>query len=202
MEYEEDIEKIQFRFIDIFKSNLNNFVFKKVKFKDKNILSKCCCISYRWGNCPEWQINVNGEYIANIKAFYKENFINLFEYLKKNSNNVEYFWIDCICINQNSNEDKNKQISYIPLLFNKVNFVLSAMWLMKDPKEFKILNNGISILDYINEEQNRCWIISELSSNNNFYTSWIIDDEIIVSYNRDSIKSNFSSITTLIEVLY
>lgn len=192
-------EEIQFRFIDICNSDLNTekINFKKIKFNDKDILTKSCCISYRWGVCPKWEINVNNEYTANITACHKENFVELFKYFKKEG--IKYFWMDCISINQNSNEDKKLQISYIPVLFNKVGLVFSAMWLMIKPDELKNVKNIDNIYEFIEDEQSRVWLVSEVSSNINFYTSWKTD-EIMVSHNRKSIKSKMYTFSTFFDL--
>jgi Heterokaryon incompatibility protein (HET) len=69
------------------------------------------CLSYAWGDSPECEIYVNGE-LFPVKR-------NLWEYLRhaREACVTQDLWIDAICVNQSSEEERADQVSIMGDIF-------------------------------------------------------------------------------------
>lgn len=81
-------------------------------------------ISYAWGDPPAtYPIQVNGK-----KFYVRENIFKfLRHYLRLMSREPSKMWIDCICINQEDNDEKSWQVADMTEIFRSAKRVL--MWL-------------------------------------------------------------------------
>jgi hypothetical protein len=118
------------------------------------------CLSYRWGELnPEHDILLNGK-LFKVRQ-------NLFEFLEHmrlgsptSSNSNQLIWIDALCIDQSSINERNHQVAQMGAIFRSATLVkiwlgkcvrLSQMLLHKDPRKF--LRRGNKLPTHINLTQ-------------------------------------------------
>lgn len=72
-------------------------------------------ISYRWGNVNKWKTKTVN-YTCDITAFEKNTFMKLLNIINED-NKCNYLWIDTICIDQNDEINKRKNIMNMNTIF-------------------------------------------------------------------------------------
>ena len=126
-------------------------------------------ISYRWGQgLPSWQLQTR-DYLATVSAFYNQHFNLLLTWINTTLK-IPYVWIDAICIDQSSAEDKARQLGEITRLFHNAKAVVAAPWLAHCCHD--------DITQIYGGWTSRCWVAAEIHSAEVIhYTSWNWDEE-------------------------
>ena len=98
------------------------------------------CLSYTWGSLIEtYEILLNGS-IFRVNR-------NLYHFLQHAMRTfaMQSLWIDALCINQNDNDEKSKQVAHMGHIYHKAQEVL--VWLGADPR-----GNLCAIMEYISSK--------------------------------------------------
>jgi hypothetical protein len=96
------------------------------------------CLSYRWGKLnPEHEISLNG------KSFrVRQNLFDFLEHMRSrpttSSNTTQLIWIDALCIDQSSINERNHQVAQMGLIFRSATLV--KIWLGKGLRSFQTVH--------------------------------------------------------------
>lgn len=176
--------------------NNNEIICIKKKLYETNF--NYVAISYRWGELDEQFISTP-DYMACITSFSIKDFLSLCQFIRKKdeyNKDINYIWIDAICVNQKNYEKRKETIYRMSDIYNYSKMVicvpdLHIEYLKKNPMNEYILNK---IRKY-NEE------INYIIINNYFiedeYEEYQCLDKNVKYINQESeinIKNNFKKI--------
>jgi hypothetical protein len=151
-------------------------------------------LSYTWGPpSPQFDLLVNDEPIR-IRE-------NLFQFLQtyRATECNDYLWIDQICINQSSVQERNHQVGLMASIYSGCYETIIWLGYIHDHPDAPLLfedveDSGISVQDLNSPEKFERWIhaLTSISGNEYFTRLWIVQ-EIILS-NRIKVLCSHPSI--------
>jgi hypothetical protein len=136
------------------------------------------CLSYRWGDATrQHSVVINGE-LSNVGE-------NLFEFLHEvNSNDCQLdadcpFWIDALCINQNSTQERGHQVQRMGHIYSKAKQVL--IWLGARHTQ------APALCDWIRSSSEACpetfsagW--KQICCDPYWYRAWIVQEVLLSKF--------------------
>ncbi|KAH8729126.1 heterokaryon incompatibility protein-domain-containing protein, partial [Phaeosphaeriaceae sp. PMI808] len=110
------------RLLEIAEGNFDQHVACKLSVWPMNAVPSYLAISYTWGptdppaiitiNEKQLEVRQNCEYVLQ-QAF--------------SSKASQYFWVDALCIDQTSNEEKNDQVAMMGQIYNQAEHVFACV---------------------------------------------------------------------------
>lgn len=193
------------KYNDVMPFRLWDVIQQKVILTEKNKNYKYITISYPWNNNEEKTHNVDGISWAVSKSIRKA--ISKIEKIKSN---INYLWIDQICIDQENHIEKEIEIQKMGIIYKNTECCLIYVNKIGEP---------VTIDEIVDSKWlNRAWVVQEYILSNSFFVTInkndskinLISDEYIYNWVLNYLNNNILEVfidkidkyANLFELLY